>query len=574
MSLERTVAVLIGTILLVMAILMGRRAQRRIGTPIDVLCVFLGAWAGTLLLFAAPLIAYSPTRIQAWLLIYGSIAATAGGCLLAWRGRDSHILALDEQRRALRATIPPQRLRLVWLASTVLGLVGFAAFVYAVDRVADWRAVFSDPALVRSLKRDSLEFQDAYGFWKLLTYFNQVAFVVWTVGIRMGSFSGRWRVPAVLGFTSLIPFVFTADRNLMAAALALACMLHLLWPWSGSWRRVAIAFCVGTGVAAAGLTMIGNRYGGSLEDQPEVAAHVTMPALNAVAIPYLYLTANLPTFGELTEDNLAPHTAGQMVVLPVVKAAARAGLIETAPVETGVFYPIPFETFSNYSWLGSFWLDFRVAGVLLLPLLVGYLATVARLRLAARPTFLRLWTAAILLYLIVYSPLSNVLSTSLTWQYLLLGPVIAVLLDPGLGRRALTRLMARPRLAPAVGGASLVAAAGVLLISSSSTRSTRDAVAAPALRDALDKARSVYERDGRYPAPLGLATRLGVNQPAVRFRPQRTYTEPLPPPGIIAVFTQPNDLFLRVRAADGRVYEVHRSEEDGGMTFGPGTRDR
>ena len=574
MPIERAIAGLIAMILFAAAFVAVRRAQRRIGTPVDVLCIFLATWAGTLLLFAVPVIDYSPMRLEAWLLIYGSIAATGAGCLLAWWRWGSRPAAIDEQQRALQATIDPKRLRRLWLVSALLGLAGFAAFVYAVDRVAGWQAVFSDPAAVRTLKRDSLEFRHAYGFWTLLTYFNQVAFIVWTVGIRMRAFTGRWRVAALLGFASLIPFVFTADRNLMAAALALACTLHLLWGWRASWRRVALVLGVGLAGAAVALTAIGNRYGGSVEDHPEVAAHLTTPALEAVAIPYLYLTANLPTFGALTQDGLAPRTAGQMTVLPAVKAAARAGLIDTAPVETGVFYPIPFETFSNYSWLGSFWLDFRVPGVLLLPLLVGFAATTARLRLVARPTFLGLWTAAILLYVVVYSPLANVLSTSLTWEYMLLGPVMAVVLDPTMSRRALARLRASPKLAGAAGTAALAVAAGLLLVATSSTRAPRTIVGATALRDALAKARYVYGREGRYPIPLGLATRLGVNRPDVPFRPQTTYTEPLPGAGIVAVYTQPNDVFLRVEAGDGRVYEVHRTEEDGGITYGPGTRDR
>jgi hypothetical protein len=33
-------------------------------------------------------------------------------------------------------------------------------------------------------------------------------------------------------------------------------------------------------------------------------------------------------------------------------------------------------------------------------------------------------------------------------------------------------------------------------------------------------------------------------------------------------------VFLRVRAQDGRIFEVHRTEDEGGITFGPGTRDR
>lgn len=573
MSLERIVAALVASMLLVALFVLVRHVRSRLGTPVDVVCLFVAVWAGVLAIFAVPVIMYAPTRAGAWLLVYGAIASGVAGCLLAWRRWKGRAAPVGEQQQQLRASIDARRLRLVWLACGVLGFVGFLGFVRAVDRVLGWQAVFSEPGSVRAITRDSLEFQETYGFWKLLTYFNQIAFVMWTVGLRLRVFDGRWRVAALAGFASLLPFVFTADRNLLAAALALTLMVHVLWPWSGSWCRAGVVMAAAIVVAALALTAVGNRYGGSLADHPEVASHVTL-GLGPVAIPYLYLTANIPTFGQLTEDGLAPRTGGQMAVLPAVKAAARAGLIDTAPVETGVFYPIPFEAFSNYSWLGTYWLDFRVLGVLLMPLLVGFLATAARLRLVEKPTFLSLWIAAILLYAVVYSPLSNVLSTSLTWQYLLLGPVLAALLQPETARRWLAPLLVRRRLLLTACATVAAAGAAALSVLSSRTPAQREAVTTAQLDEAVQKARYVYERTGRYPISLGVSTRLAVNRPGVLFRPQQTYAAPVPPAGTIAVFTAPKDVFLRTRGDDGRIYEVHRTEEYGGITFGPGTRDR
>lgn len=578
MSLERIVAALIAMLLLATAIVVVRRAWSRLGTPVDVVCLLLAVWGGVLLLFAVPVIDYATTGLVAWLAIYGSIAATAAGCLLAWRRQRTPPLAIDEQQDAMRETIDPRRLRVLWIATAALGFVGFAAFVYSVHLVAGWQTVFADPSTVRNIKRDSLEFQREYGFWKLLTYCNQMAFILWTVGLRMRVFTGAWRVPGMLGFASLLPFAFTADRHLLAAALALTWTVHLLWPWRGSWRRVAIASGVAIVLAGGALAAIGNRYGGALDQHPEVASSVTWRALDPVAIPYLYLTANIPTFGQLTEDELAPLTLGQMTLLPAVKATARAGVIDAAPVATGVFYPIPFEAFSNYSWLGVFWLDFRVIGVLLLPLLVGFVTTAARLRLAAQPSFLLLWTGAILLYVVVYSPLSNVLYVSMTWQYLLVGPLMAAVLQPGsLGRAvraARTRAQSATALEATALGVTALAAFAVIALAAWTRGAPTQLLATSELRQAVARAQLVYERSGTYPGSRALATRLGVNRPEVAFRGQSFYTDPLPPPGIVAVFTQPQDVFMRVRAADGRVYEVHRTEADGGATFGPGTRDR
>ena len=146
-------------------------------------------------------------------------------------------------------------------------------------------------------------------------------------------------------------------------------------------------------------------------------------------IPYLYLTGNIPAFGQLTQDGLAPVSYGQMSVLPLVKAAHAAGVPGTAPIATGVFYPIPFESFSNYSWLGTFWLDFRAIGVLLLAGLTGLLASYARCRLAQAPSVASIWAASLLMYVIVVSPFANAWTATLVWQYLLLTPVVALALD-------------------------------------------------------------------------------------------------------------------------------------------------
>jgi oligosaccharide repeat unit polymerase len=568
MSLERIVAAVVGTVLLVASALAVRHARRRLGTPIDVLPVYLAVWGAVFVLFSLPLIDYSRTAVGAWLVIYGSVAATVTGCVIAWRRHGPVVLEPDAARRSVGATLDARRLRLLWVACAVLGLVGFAAFVHAVDGVIGWQSVFDNPGAVRNVKSYSVEFQNAYGLWKLLTYFNQVAFVLWTIGMRVGAFTGRWRWPSLLGFASLIPFVFTADRNLLALLLAWTFLLHLLWPRRGSWRRLAIGLCIAVACAGAGLAAIGNRYGGSLKNHPEIAAYVTTSGLDSLVIPYLYLTADLPTFGQLTEDALAPHTVGQMSVLPLVKVAARLRLLDTPPVQTGVFYPIPFESFSNYSWLGTFWLDFRAPGVILLCALVGFLATTARLRLARQTGFLSLWLASILLYVVAYSPISNALTTSLTWQYLVLGPVLALVLNPAAGRRAVSRIVVRPRFVVPTVIASIL----VVVVAAFRTPPVRGVDAMRELRDAVEKARYVYGREGHYPNPLALASRLGVNQPAVSFRPQRDYGDPVPETGVIGVVTTDTDVYFRVRTRDGRVYEVHRTEEHGGATVGPERR--
>ena len=552
--------------------------MRRRGSPIDVLPLFSVAWALSLCAFAIPLIDYSTTPVSAWLVLYGSLATTALGCIAAQRvvsKRGSPIRGAAAES-ALRSTIDHKRLRVLWLTCALLGLLGFIFFLVAVDEILGWGAVLTDPETVRVIRAESPRFDRAYGVGKVLIYLNQMAFVLWTIGLRTRAFGGRWRWMKVAGFTSVVPFLFTVDRSVLFSLLLWTALVHLLWPGTVSWRRCAAAVCLGAVVAGIGFTAIGNRYGGSLEDHPEITPYLATRAVDPFVIPYLYLTANIPTFGQLTTDELAPSNYGQMTVLPLVKLGHLAGIPGTAPVGTGVFYPIPFESFSNYGWLGTFWLDFRWAGALLLAGVVGFAASAALSRFAHKPSVALLWIASLLLYVIVFSPFANALTATFTWQQLLLAPIVALSLDRQFAARTMAIVREVARRPVLVGLVIVVAAAMASALLA--TRRTGDATThfnVPAELDlAVRNAREVYAEYGRYPGPKSLASQLHVNRPQVDFQPQAVYSDPVPKSPGVAVYSRPEDLFLRAKSADGRVLEVHRSETLGGITFGPGSRDQ
>ena len=563
---------------------MARRSLQHFGTPVDVLSLYLSLWGATLLLFAVPLIAYSMTPLVAWVGIYGAIGTgAAAGWVVAQRPADAWPEP-EANAATLRDSIGRQRLRICWAATAVLGVVGMLSFIYAVSRVLPWWAVVTDPDTVREVKRDSATFQQTYGLVKLLSYFNQVAFVLWTIGLRVGAFGDRWRFGRYLGVLSILPFFLTADRGLLVATVVWAGLLQLIWPQRHASPRRVIAI-LAAAILAAGLvvTIVGNRYGGSIEGHPEIAEHLTTRAVDPFVIPYLYLTANIPTYGQLTIDRIAPVNGGGMTLLPLRKAFDLLGAPGTPPVGNGVFYPIPFESFSNYSWLGSYWLDFRMLGVLLLPALVVGLAAFVHRRARRNSTLSSLWITSLLLYVIVFSPFANALSATLTWQFLLLTPAIAIAIDRRLTKRLRSRFASTGPTTWIAGVAmsvllcGAVVGAAVQLRGSTSNAGSGTAISAdvmPELKEAVVKARFVYQRVGKYPGPTGLAGRLQVNRPDLTFRPQDSYAEPVPlAPGVISVFSGPKDVFLRMRSPDGRVFEVHRTEQWGGVTFGPGTRD-
>lgn len=576
MSPERVLAASAGLIALAAALRSGRRSLSDWGTPADVMTVYLTLWGGILVLFSIPVLEYATTPVLAWLAIYGAIMSGAVACALVRRHAGRGVVAPPSERAAaLRAGIDARRLRLLWAFSAIAGLAGMASFVYAVSRVLPWSAIVSDPEAVRDAKTNSEIFQREYGLLKLLTYFNQVAFILWTMGLRLGSFTGRWSLVRWVGAGSALPFLFTADRGLLVATVVWALVLHLMWPQRQSARRVLTGLALSIICLGVVVTAVGNRYGGSLEGHPEIAQYVTTRHADPVAIPYMYLTANIPTFGRLTEDHLAPLNLGAMTTLPFAKTAESMGVVEAAPIGTGVFYPIPFESFSNYTWLGTFWLDFRIPGAILMPALVLGLTAFFQIRALRRPSIGRLWITSLLLFVIVFSPFANQLSATLTWQFLLLTPAVTLALQRGAANSLIRRVRsAAPRSAVAIGGAALVSLA-VVLVTINALRVRSEARIDPQreLSMAIAKARSVFPEFGKYPRSPALTTRLQVSRPETEFRALPSALTPLPGPGIVGVYSEPTQVFMRVMARDGKIYEVHRTEEWGGVTFGPGTRD-
>jgi oligosaccharide repeat unit polymerase len=509
----------------------------------DPLTLFWLGWGAVLLLFAIPWVRYTESSLRAWIAVYGSIAAFSLGALAVYR-------RLPRGAGRPRDDPDPRRLRLVWLAALVLGLAGFAAYVHAVDAVVGWRSLFDHLDLVRNIQTTSARFDEVYGRWRLLTYFNQMAFLLWTVGLRAGAFRGRWALAAPIGLVSVVPFFFTGERGLLVTALVWTACFHLVWRPLPNLRRIGAIAVVG-GVAVLGFfLLVGERTDKTINSHPEVAAALTTQDFRGVALPYVYVTGNVPTLSKLMEDPIRPHTDGRMTVLPLVKVAHAAGVGGAPPQEVGAFYPIPFETFNNYSWLGTYFLDFGLAGALVLPLLGGALAALVLAVAARRRTLLAAWTASLALYVVVLSPLLNKLSTTLTWQYLALGPIVVPLIrEKGVQLRPrLVRSRAwagrHPVAALAAGGAILLALAGGIVAYRSRGPSAPELL--HRMRHAAQQTMRVAQRSG-LPGSAALASQLKVADPDTRFVAVKSLDARPRDVGTVGVFATHDDVYLRAR---------------------------
>ncbi len=522
---------------------------------VTALTVFLTVWGLDLLLFAIPWMRYTGTSTEAWIAVYGSILTFTAGCLIATR-LASPVHSEDSEE------LDSVRLRRLWLACFLLGLVGFADFVHAVDIVIGWRAIFEHTALVRDLETTSQKFKATYGVLKLLTYLGLPAFLLWSVGLRSKFFRGRWLVAGAFGWVSLVPFLLTADRSLTFTALIWALCFHLVWrPVRRPARLVPSVVTILVGLVLI-FSLLGSRVSKTIDDHPEIKQQLTTQTLSSLALPYVYVTANPPTLSQLMRDPIRPHTDGRMTFLPVIKLLHAAGIGGTPPEQVGAFYPIPFETFNNYSWLGSFYLDFGLVGCLILPALIGFLVTLVVLSAVRRRHLLNMWFASLGLYVVFFSPLLNKLSTTLTWEYALLGPVAAVLLRRNPSPRqwlagARNHISSLPR--PALAGATivLVAFAGFAVVRRIERAPVRlDAgTLSRELAISMQKA-SLARQSELFPSSRALVSRLHVSDPALDFIPLGDSAQAPAESGVIGVYSTGSALSLSVRGSLG-ITQLH-----------------
>ncbi len=287
-----------------------------------------------------------------------------------------------------------------------------------------------------------------------------------------------------------------------------------------NWRRLLAGALAAVLVLGVAFSLLGGRVNKTIEQHPEIAAHLETDLFRERALEYVYVTGNVPTLSQLMDDPAAPRTHGAMTLLPGVKIVNATGLGGEPPEEVGAFYPIPFSTFNNYSWLGTFYLDFGLIGCLLLPLLFGALFTYVARRAGRAPTFLGAWMLSLALYVVAFSPLLNKLSTTLTWQYALLGPVLSPILmrgDPFSRYRGWLRDHRRAILAAAAGTIVLLVPVATLATDDDGAAETGAAIEARLERRRRSRGGDPHDPI-RIPENVALASRLRVADPGMRYQ--------------------------------------------------------
>lgn len=568
MTVERFIAGAVAVGMLAALMVVVRRRQRQGKTVNDPATVFIVIWAGTLLFYAVPVIDYVTTPTITWVVVYGSIITFLAGAWFAYRRASETGPAAEGNGGSpdQPESLSTNRLNLVWLCAGGLSLIGFAFFVYAVNATVGWQTMFQDPGAARAAQ-DLPQFQDSYGPGKALSYLAPVALLLWTLAFRDRRFTGHWRYVAPGVILVLLPYFFIGERLSLLFATVWIVGFHFVWRPVANPRRIA---AWGVILFVAGLSffyVIGNQKGATLDTYPTVRDAVTNEAFEPIALPYMYVTANVPVLGQLMQDPTAPTTFGQLTARPVSTLLHRILPISGNAPDQGGFYGIPFSSYNSATWLDPFFRDFGVLGALLLPGLFGFLATWIFLVARRGRTLVSSWLAAIGLAFVVFSPLKSLAPDALTWELLVLAPLSGLFVSQDarsrlrLSTESLQRRLRLDRRVITAGAAILmVAVIGVSLLALQRGGSDSELTFISAGKLESDTAKIVDSFDVLSPTTDGpegdtqsITSRLGVSDTATRYVAMPDADSSPNEPGVIGVYADGGFFALRPINADGQV---------------------
>lgn len=557
MTPDRVAAAIVAVALVLGAVVAFRRRASREIADRSTITLFALVWGIALGVYAIPWIIYSRPTGLAWTAIYGSLITFVAGGVLAERMSARTEVAGNRERLSLG------RLRLAIVVTALVGYIGFAFFLRAIDEVVGWRTIFTDLHAARRIQ-DEAEFSESYGTAKLLTYVSGISLLLWTVGLRQRAFAGRWRILTPLGLLVLLPYFFLGERLSLLTMAMWITAFHLVWRPTRSLRTVGAVAVVAVLGAGGFFYLVGYQKGATIQNHPQIRSHLRTQEAQELAFPYLYLTANIPVFSKLAEDPIAPRTYGALTLWPAAKASNLVLHRTDYPPRYGAFYNIPFDGYNSATWLGTFYRDFGLFGCLLMPALFGFTTTWLLILALRRRTLLTGWLAALGLTIIAFSPLKNGFSDASTWELVIAAPLVSYLVtqrSPESEAQATTgvaRLTRRRSLRIAIGAAfiaGVVAVGSLNLVTTAPAEGASIPAVAGSLFRAAEKVARIYKEEGTNWSLHALATRLAVSDPGVTYEAIDSPAQ-FSPPGVIEVSAGPREFRLRSRTSDGHVLEV------------------
>ena len=380
------------------------------------LSVYAIVWTVTVALFHLNLVEYDVVGASTWSAVGVSFTAFLLG------GWSAYLWVFPKSSVRDPVAFPLDRVRLerlLWIV-LLLGGIGFYLQLYHLQETVGLGLFLESPIEARR-QHSNVKY---WGYFNLLNVAN-VAFVT-LYRFRFGAMKvWMWLCPLIALGSSLL----TTDRTRFFYMALWAFFTWLYLTGGLRWSRNKI---VGLALVLAGLlcffVVIGNHYKRNYLTHFHHHIHFH-PRLEFLIDPYIYLTGTLPALDALMRDE-NPHYLGRFSLSPVVSVLnIVAPELEPVAIQ-GKIYDVPMEI-NTYSYLQQFYQDFGWIGFLVGPFVCGFLACWAYGAMRRRPSFFRVYLAALLAYCCAISVFVNMFTQEATWFFVAVGWLASRYLRPG-----------------------------------------------------------------------------------------------------------------------------------------------
>jgi oligosaccharide repeat unit polymerase len=389
------------------AVYLSRILYRDVFTP---LCTYVSIWLACLLLFRLRLVDYYGLEIRTVILIGTSILAFVAGCIIAGCGKDP-----SEDGCHLSGTLHHESFELVIKVLFALNLVGTLVFAYRMNSSYGLTTYITDPGIIRG------DF-DEWGRVGLLALLMMLDYPLVVCSWVHYLLTKKWRWFTIVSL--LLVLVQTYLRTDRGSLTVYVISMLSLWLYWNRWRSLNWRILRRLGVIAALLLTyflaVGLLYGKLVSEHTDVFDQrdfrVNSEAGLVLATPYIYATASVLGFQEAMRD-VDDRSWGTHTFFPVARALYGLGILHERPEGfTFDFYLVPVPV-NTYTHLIAYYQDFGIAGVILLPLILGYAETCLYLRMKASPTLLSLGASSAFTALNLFSVFVPLITSLSFWYY-------------------------------------------------------------------------------------------------------------------------------------------------------------
>lgn len=417
--------VLLFVLSVVMIVVIARLSYWLVGDYFAPWNLFAAAWLSMFGVFSLNLIQYIPIELSTWLMFAGASACFMCGTLYGL-GLSHRILEFPVLGESyFQERLHEHRLNIVILVLLGVGITGQVLYLRAINQMFGLEILLADPA--QFLTYQSRFMEDTFFWGKFLLYVNYLVCAL-TI-FYMSVYPKQRRIQMIVVFLiSLVGTVISVKRGPFLIVML----------WSGLTYAYTQQAIIGkriqgrvlTAIALAGILSVsffvfqGLRLGKTQAASSTVTGFnipilSNKPIYSSLVSPYIYLTGNIAGFDQYVQVN-ENRTWGAFSAVPLLKVLDRIFDLQLdLPDEVGAFYDIPFR-FNTYTYLDVPYSDWGVIGIILYPLLLGFITTRLYIQMRHRPSLGNVLGCALIGYGLLFSIVANRFMNTQFWEFVLL----------------------------------------------------------------------------------------------------------------------------------------------------------